>query len=176
MLDDDIVFLGSTNPTTTVRAVTGESFSLSDMGYHSDRLCLVGIVLHVEKRGNVDGFSLTFRKANTTVVHIGRRSGFEADKRSKDQDPSNAAMFRCAVVSRKHAKIAFSDIGQVFLLCYVNFFSILMHEPARRRTSLTPAPTTGLTSASQETSSPRCSSQNRHIFWEMVILSLLASL
>ena len=38
MLDDDIVFLGSTNPTTTVRAVTGESISLSDMGYHSDRL------------------------------------------------------------------------------------------------------------------------------------------
>ena len=114
MLDDEIVFLGSTNP-STIRAVTGESFStLLDMKYHSDRLCLVGIVLHVEKRGNIDGFSLTFRKSNTTVVHIGRRSGFEADKRSKDQEQCNAAMFRCAVVSRKHAKIAFSDIGQVF--------------------------------------------------------------
>ncbi|KIM44075.1 hypothetical protein M413DRAFT_25557 [Hebeloma cylindrosporum] len=96
MLDDDIVFLGSTSHPPAVRPVTG-------------------IVLHVEKRGNVDGFSLTFRKANTTVVHIGRRSGFEVDKRSKDQEQSNA-MFRCAVVSRKHAKIAFSDIGQAYLI------------------------------------------------------------
>ena len=128
MLDDDIVFLGSSNPATG-RPVTGESFSLLDMRYHSDRLCLAGIVLHVEKRGNIDGFSLTFRKANTTVVHIGRRSGFDVDKRSKDQEQSNA-MFRCAVVSRKHARIAFSDAGQVHLSFSMPSSFILIHQPA----------------------------------------------
>ena len=127
MLDDDIVCLGSTNPATG-RPVTGEGSSLLDTRYHSDRLCLAGIVLHVEKRGNIDGFSLTFRKANTTVVHIGRRSGFEVDTRSKDQEQSNA-MFRCAVVSRKHARIAFSDAGQVFLPSSTSSSFILTHRP-----------------------------------------------
>lgn len=53
---------------------------------------------------------------------------------------------------------------------------MLTHEPARRHTSLTPAHTMGLTSASQETRPPRRSSQNLPIFSEMAILSLSASL
>lgn len=60
---------------------------------------------------------MLFRRANTSVVHIGRRSGFDSDKRSEDAEQGNA-MFRCAVVSRKHAKIAFSDSGLVrFIIC-----------------------------------------------------------
>ena len=60
---------------------------------------------------------MLFRRANTSVVHIGRRSGFDSDKRSEDAELGNA-MFRCAVVSRKHAKIAFSDSGLVrFIIC-----------------------------------------------------------
>jgi len=46
----------------------------------------------------------------------------------------------------------------------------------RRRISLIPAHTMGLTSASQETSPPRCSSQKFHKFLEMVILSPSARL
>ena len=60
---------------------------------------------------------MLFRRANTSVVHIGRRSGFDSDKRSEDAELGNA-MFRCAVVSRKHAKIAFSDSGLVRLIIY----------------------------------------------------------
>lgn len=55
---------------------------------------------------------MLFRRTNTSVVHIGRRSGFDSDRRSEDAELGNA-MFRCAVVSRKHAKIAFSDSGLV---------------------------------------------------------------
>lgn len=55
---------------------------------------------------------MLFRRANTSVVHIGRRSGFDSDRRSDDMG-LGSAMFRCAVVSRKHAKIAFSDSGLV---------------------------------------------------------------
>jgi hypothetical protein len=120
MADDDIIFLGSTNPSAP-QPVTGGSFRLSDMKHHPDHPCLAGVVLHVlEKQGDIDGSSMTFRKANTSVVHIGRRSGFDVDKRSQDREQSSA-MFRCAVVSRKHAKIAFSDIGQVCQL----FFQVL---------------------------------------------------
>ena len=68
---------------------------------------------------------MLFRRANTSVVHIGRRSGFDSDKRSEDAELGNA-MFRCAVVSRKHAKIAFSDSGLVrFHLFVLITFSLI---------------------------------------------------
>ena len=68
--------------------------------------------MHIEKSGGIEAYDMLFRRANTSVVHIGRRSGFDSDKRSEDAELGNA-MFRCAVVSRKHAKIAFSDSGLV---------------------------------------------------------------
>lgn len=54
---------------------------------------------------------LTFYRAMTSVIEIGRRSGAEVDP--EDDDELESAMFRCAVVSRKHAKIAFTDAGKV---------------------------------------------------------------
>ncbi|KAF8151653.1 hypothetical protein B0H34DRAFT_810671 [Crassisporium funariophilum] len=100
MLDDEIVFLGSKQPLTPSarpqRPVTG-------------------IALHIEKSGGTDAYGMLFRRANTSVVHIGRRSGFDTDRRSQDSELANA-MFRCAVVSRKHAKIAFSDSGHAYLI------------------------------------------------------------
>lgn len=77
--------------------------------------------MHVEKSGGTEAYDMLFRRANTSVVHIGRRSGFDSDKRSEDAELGNA-MFRCAVVSRKHAKIAFSDSG---LVRFHHFFSLL---------------------------------------------------
>lgn len=58
----------------------------------------------------VDAHTLTFLRANTSVIEIGRRSGADADP---EDDELESAMFRCAVVSRKHAKIAFTDAGKV---------------------------------------------------------------
>ncbi|KAH9475154.1 hypothetical protein JR316_0012265 [Psilocybe cubensis] len=130
MLDDEIICLGSTiGPIATgpnsipsaQRSVTGERYHhLSDealLTYPS--ACAVGVTLHIEKQGANDaGYRMLFRKANTSVVHIGRRSGLEADTsfaRSKDHE-QGSAMFRCAVVSRRHAKIAFSDSGHAYLI------------------------------------------------------------
>lgn len=67
---------------------------------------------------------MLFRRANTSVVHIGRRSGFDPDKRSEDAELGNA-MFRCAVVSRKHAKIAFSDSGLVRFIIVLVVWSLI---------------------------------------------------
>ncbi|PPQ88368.1 hypothetical protein CVT25_002114 [Psilocybe cyanescens] len=107
MLDDEIVFLGSTNGLHASNSI------------QSAQRPVTGVTLHIEKQGANDaGYRMLFRKANTSVVHIGRRSGLEADTsltRSQDHEQGNA-MFRCAVVSRKHAKIAFSDSGHAYLI------------------------------------------------------------
>ena len=64
-----------------------------------------GIVLTVEPSDNGGAHRLVFNRSDGSVVPIGRRPGGEV--------PSavdlHSAMFRCAVVSRKHAKIMFSD-------------------------------------------------------------------
>ncbi|KAG2002460.1 NWD2 [Coprinopsis cinerea AmutBmut pab1-1] len=75
---------------------------------------LTGIALNVEKYDNNDAYRLVFNRANGCVIHIGRRPGADST-RSHDNDSGNA-MFRCAVVSRKHAKIAFSDNGNAYII------------------------------------------------------------
>ena len=109
---DEIVCLGSNLPNdqTNQRRVTGERNRVLDLRHHLIGE-IAGVVLHVEKSGENPEYSLTFRRENTSVVQIGRRSGHELDK--NHNAPSTSAMFRCAVVSRKHAKIVFSDSGQV---------------------------------------------------------------
>ncbi|KAF5319714.1 hypothetical protein D9619_008603 [Psilocybe cf. subviscida] len=98
MLDDEIVFLGSSNPLT---------------GAGASQRPVTGISLHVQKNGIVEAHTLTFRRATTSVIEIGRRSGADLDP---EDDELENAMFRCAVVSRKHAKIAFTDAGKACLI------------------------------------------------------------
>ncbi|KAF6752669.1 hypothetical protein DFP72DRAFT_448763 [Ephemerocybe angulata] len=74
-----------------------------------------GIVLHVESYGSDDSYRLAFSRLNSSVIHVGRRPGIESESRTRDID-SGRVMFRCPVVSRKHAKIAFSDSGHVYLI------------------------------------------------------------
>ncbi|KAF8882962.1 hypothetical protein BD779DRAFT_1541077 [Infundibulicybe gibba] len=76
---------------------------------------VTGIALHIQKSAPDTGYTLVFRRANTSVVHIGRRPGNDPDRRQRDNE-SGKAMFRCAVVSRKHARIAFSDAGHAYLI------------------------------------------------------------
>ncbi|KAF8952464.1 hypothetical protein BDZ97DRAFT_761244 [Flammula alnicola] len=102
-MDDEIVFLGKSMPQADVLPATRPA-----------QRPVTGISLHVEKQGGIDGYRMLFRRANTSVVHIGRRSGSETDRRLDDD--GSAARFRCAVVSRKHAKIAFSDSGHAYLI------------------------------------------------------------
>lgn len=117
---DEIQFLGSRpaqiqasdHPVRSAqRPVTGEGCHRC-VRTRSDSY-FVGIALHIEKSGSNDAYGMIFRRTNTSVVHIGRRPGTEMDRRSQDNELGKA-MFRCAVVSRKHAKIAFSDSGNVW--------------------------------------------------------------
>ena len=70
----------------------------------------LGLTIHVEKNGPAAAYTLAFHKANSTVIQVGRRPGAENDH--TECDPGKA-MIRCPVVSRKHAKITFTDAGSV---------------------------------------------------------------
>ncbi|KAF8623871.1 hypothetical protein AX17_007273 [Amanita inopinata Kibby_2008] len=100
MLDDDIEYIGSR------AAQRAPSVSDSLIHHHP----VTGLTLHIEKNGSNPAYDMVFRKSSSSVIQIGRRPGSE----NKRRDPGKA-MFRCPVVSRKHAKIAFSDAGSVYL-------------------------------------------------------------
>ncbi|KAG6885805.1 hypothetical protein C0993_009565 [Termitomyces sp. T159_Od127] len=72
---------------------------------------VTGLILRVDKSADDPACILTFRRAISNVVHIGRRPS-----NGLLRSDSNSAMFRCAVVSRRHAKITFSDSGHVYLI------------------------------------------------------------
>lgn len=73
-----------------------------------------GITLLVDAHGDEQGESLTFYKSLTRSVYIGRKSG-QACPKARTQDV-DSALFRCPVISRKHAKITFTDFGNVCFL------------------------------------------------------------
>ncbi|KAF9782468.1 hypothetical protein BJ322DRAFT_1111329 [Thelephora terrestris] len=58
---------------------------------------------------------LRFDKVETPVINIGRMPSSRANELELDLD-IDLAWFRCAVVSRKHAKICFADSGHVYLI------------------------------------------------------------
>ncbi|KAF8962825.1 hypothetical protein BDZ97DRAFT_1073926 [Flammula alnicola] len=118
-MDDEIVFLGTSMPQADALPATRPA-----------QRPVTGISLHVEKQGGIDGYRMLFRRANTSVVHIGRRSGSETDRRLDDD--ASAARFRCAVVSRKHAKIAFSDSGHAYLIDLGSHHGTHIRKPGER--------------------------------------------
>lgn len=81
------------------------------------RLFHLGIVLHVEQCGDEKSYELYFprNKAPDGGIQIGRKPpSSDPERRQKDAE-AGKAMFKCPVVSRKHAKITFSETGQVRL-------------------------------------------------------------
>ncbi|TFK63644.1 hypothetical protein BDN72DRAFT_307449 [Pluteus cervinus] len=80
-----------------------------------------GVVLHIQRDFNFwrkesdIPLRMVFHKSDTGVVHIGRRPATDS-RASKEHDPKSNAMFRCAVVSRVHARIVFSEAGHVYLV------------------------------------------------------------
>ncbi|KAK2464988.1 hypothetical protein APHAL10511_003064 [Amanita phalloides] len=98
MLDDEVQYIGT--------RMAQRASSVSD----SPNRPVTGLSLHVEKSGLAAAYTLAFQKANSSVVQIGRRPGIDGH----EYDPGKA-MFRCPVVSRKHAKITFTDAGSVYL-------------------------------------------------------------
>ncbi|KAJ7460597.1 hypothetical protein FB451DRAFT_1269635 [Mycena latifolia] len=95
--DDCIQYLGTraaTRPLPSHPFLSGSQRSVT------------GVALHIEKSVTETTHGLIFRKAEEAVVHIGRRPGSDSDKGRKDV---GKAFFSCPVVSRHHAKIAFSE-------------------------------------------------------------------
>ncbi|TFK19242.1 hypothetical protein FA15DRAFT_674624 [Coprinopsis marcescibilis] len=78
---------------------------------------VTGIALTVEKADDVNevALRLVFQRDKHCVVPIGRRPG-DGSSRTSGVVPGSSALFRCAVVSRSHAKIMFSDSGLVYLI------------------------------------------------------------
>jgi hypothetical protein len=117
MLDDDIQYMG-TRPAQ--RAVSDSPFSArqtiyggvnqSEVEEHRLIALITDIVLHIERSATDSPYELIFSRASTDVVHIGRLSSTEVERWHGD---STSALFKCAVVSRSHAKIVFSDSGHV---------------------------------------------------------------
>ncbi|KDR73058.1 hypothetical protein GALMADRAFT_746842 [Galerina marginata CBS 339.88] len=119
-MDDEIVFLGSSSgPGQEISMKMKMRTASPPQGQRP----VTGVALHVEEQGG-----MVFRRASTSVVQIGRRSGVE-DGEGHEQE-KGSAMFRCAVVSRRHAKIAFSDSGHAYLIDLGSHHGTHIRKPA----------------------------------------------
>ena len=67
-----------------------------------------GIVLHVEANDEHPAETLTFDKSRSRTIAVGRKSSLGGAESGPER-----ALFRCPVVSRKHAKITFTEYGNV---------------------------------------------------------------
>ncbi|KAK0444258.1 uncharacterized protein EV420DRAFT_1574996 [Desarmillaria tabescens] len=106
-MDDEIEYMG-TKPACLNRLASNRPF----LG----ALQPTGITLHIEKYGGELSETMTFQKPKGNTIAIGRRPPtVDVDQLKRDQEEGKA-MFRCPVVSRKHARITFSDAGNVFLI------------------------------------------------------------
>ncbi|EJF59445.1 hypothetical protein DICSQDRAFT_148514 [Dichomitus squalens LYAD-421 SS1] len=76
-----------------------------------ERSNISGLVLHVDEFGEQAPESLTYHKSDSRTVVVGRKSS----QGMSDQPDPERALFRCPVVSRKHAKITFTEHGNVYI-------------------------------------------------------------
>ncbi|RPD52633.1 hypothetical protein L226DRAFT_563784 [Lentinus tigrinus ALCF2SS1-7] len=75
-----------------------------------ERSNISGIVLHVEENDEQPSEVLSYRKNESRIISVGRKPCQPATH----FDPERA-LFRCPVVSRKHAKITFTEYGNVYI-------------------------------------------------------------
>ena len=79
---------------------------------------LAGLTLTVTAGEDISRV-LRFDKSDTPVINIGRMPSSRVNELELDLDLDlDLAWFRCAVVSRKHAKICFADSGHVSTLTF----------------------------------------------------------
>ncbi|KAG9312751.1 hypothetical protein JVU11DRAFT_7185 [Chiua virens] len=100
-------------------------------------LSSAGISLHVEKCGEKPAHELTFYRARSAYVNIGRKSGSDDRSMRRENDDHNA-IFTCQVVSAKHAKLVFSDSGQVSYFIFCAWRNHASNAPSRGRNSRLP--------------------------------------
>jgi hypothetical protein len=91
-----------------------------------------GITLNVEKYGDEPAQDITFLKNKAEVVVVGRKSSVSTKGRNIEPD---RALFRCPVISRRHAKITFAQAGNVRILCRIPVFDAYLTHRYTLRTS-----------------------------------------
>ncbi|KAI0364873.1 hypothetical protein BV20DRAFT_1029028 [Pilatotrama ljubarskyi] len=77
----------------------------------AERSNMSGIVLHVKEYAGHPPEVLSFRKSASRTISVGRKPS-----QGGIQDDPERALFRCPVVSRKHAKITFTEYGNVYII------------------------------------------------------------
>ncbi|KAH9946751.1 hypothetical protein B0H21DRAFT_742247 [Amylocystis lapponica] len=75
-----------------------------------------GITLQVEATEDQQSESLTFYKSRTRSVSVGRKSTQAGPRTSDGAHEGDRALFKCPVVSRKHAKITFTEYGNAYII------------------------------------------------------------
>ena len=71
---------------------------------------VLGLTLRVDAWGDQEPITLRYFKDRTQVIHIGRKS---AQNPGKYIATDERALFQCPVVSRQHAKLTFTEGGNV---------------------------------------------------------------
>ncbi|KAI0739913.1 hypothetical protein C8Q80DRAFT_1222126 [Daedaleopsis nitida] len=77
----------------------------------AERSNITGIVLHVEENDVQPSEVFDFYKAHSRTIDVGRKSS-----QGGNEHVPGRALFRCPVVSRKHAKITFAEYGNVYII------------------------------------------------------------
>ncbi|KAI0338449.1 hypothetical protein BDW22DRAFT_1487629 [Trametopsis cervina] len=73
---------------------------------------VAGFQLHIEPNGEEPAQVLTFMKDKTKIVNIGRKP---TQTKHSAETADGTALFRCPVISRKHAQIALAESGSVYI-------------------------------------------------------------
>jgi len=122
-MDDDVQYLGTklaqpeplSDPCEAREAVSGMLPLSSFLGNRLIPYKRTGITLHVEKCGEKPAHPITFYRTRSNYVNVGRKSG-SGDKASRRENDEHNAVFTCQVVSARHAKLVWSDSGQVIVI------------------------------------------------------------
>jgi hypothetical protein len=79
------------------------------------RLCVLGVVLHTieDLDQGQPAQALSYDRETTSVINIGRRPSSSSTSEEDQQQDLHTAQFKCPVISRSHARIIFSDSGNV---------------------------------------------------------------
>ena len=100
---------------------------------YSPKFSSTGLTLTVTAGEDISRV-LRFDKSETPVINIGRMPSSRVNELELDLD-LDLAWFRCAVVSRKHAKICFADSGHVSIPIFTSPPSLCL-QPTTPHTGL----------------------------------------
>ncbi|KAK7696499.1 hypothetical protein QCA50_001157 [Cerrena zonata] len=104
-----------------VRGTPIQAFVGGDNGANNT-IFVLGLVLRVDGWGEQQPITLRFYKDRTETIHIGRKSAQNPGKYVSTED---RALFQCAVVSRQHAKLTFTE-GNVCIVAHPCTLTVIL--------------------------------------------------